>query len=185
MKKAQIQTLKIEFEALSMNDSEHLDDFYMNSNMLVTNIRALGEIMKKSYVVKKLLRVVPEKFLKITSMMEHFSDQETMTVEEAIGALKAHKERTKRRVESDDSQLMLKEEEWQKRESNEGTLLFTRAKWLKRTNKGVAEGQSSQFKSRVVRDKSRVKCVNCYLYGHFAAECRKPKRNREERRRQT
>ena len=33
----------------------------------------------------------------------------------------------------------------------------------------------------MVRDKSRVKCFNCYLYGHFAAECRKPKRNKEQR----
>lgn len=76
---------------------------------------------------------------------------------------------------------MLTEEEWQKRESNEGKLFFTREEWLKHNNKGAAEGQSSQFRNRVVRDKSREKCFNCYLYGHFAAECRKPKRNREQR----
>ena len=44
--------------------------------------------------------------------MEQFSDLETMTIEEAMGALKAHEARTKRKVETNESQLMLTEEEW-------------------------------------------------------------------------
>ena len=55
VKKARVQTLKAEFEALSMKDLYQLDDFYMKINGLVTNIRALGETMQESYVVKKLL----------------------------------------------------------------------------------------------------------------------------------
>lgn len=35
------------------------------------------------------------------------------------------------------------------------------------------------MRSRGVRDKSRVRCFNCYGYGHFAAECKKPKRNKD------
>lgn len=69
-KKAKVQTLKSEFEALCMKDSENIDEFHMKMNGLVTNIRALGEEMAESYVVKKLLRVVPAKFLQITSTME-------------------------------------------------------------------------------------------------------------------
>lgn len=38
VKKARVQTLKAEFEALSMKESEQLDDFYMELNRLVTNI---------------------------------------------------------------------------------------------------------------------------------------------------
>lgn len=33
----------------------------------------------------------------------------------------------------------------------------------------------------MVRDKSRVKCFNCHSYGHFAAECSKPKRNKDQK----
>lgn len=78
-----------------MKDTELLDDFYMKLNGLVSNIRALGEEVKESYVVKKLLRVVPSKFLQIASTIEQFGDLETMSVEETIGSFKAHEERMK------------------------------------------------------------------------------------------
>lgn len=93
VKAAKIQTLKSEFESLSMKDTEMLDDFCLKINGLVTNICALGEDMKEAYVVKKLLCAVPTKFLQIVSTMEQFGDLETMTVEEVIRSLKAHEER--------------------------------------------------------------------------------------------
>ena len=43
VKKAKAQTLKAEFESLTMKETEQLDDFCMRLNGLVTNIRALGE----------------------------------------------------------------------------------------------------------------------------------------------
>lgn len=98
--KAKIQTLKAEFESLSMKENENVDGFHMRLNGLVTNIRALGEEMAESYVVKKLLRDVPAKFLQITSIMEQFGNLDTMTVEEAIGSLKAHEERVKGKTET-------------------------------------------------------------------------------------
>lgn len=48
--------------------------------------------------------------------MEQFGNLETMSVEEAMGSLKAHEERTKGRNETSEGKLMLTEEEWQKRE---------------------------------------------------------------------
>lgn len=93
VKKARVQTLKADFESLSMKDSESLDDFYMKLNGLVTNIRALGESIEETYVVKKLLRAVPPKFLQIASTIEQFGNLETMTIEETVGSLKAHEER--------------------------------------------------------------------------------------------
>ena len=95
VKKAKVQTLKTEFESLSMKSNEQLDDFCLRLNGLVTNIRALGEEMKESYVVKKLLRAVPAKFLQIASTLEQFADLEKLSVEETVGSLKAHEERIK------------------------------------------------------------------------------------------
>lgn len=57
--KERAQTLKGEFESLNMKETEPLDEFYMKLNGLVTNIRALGEKVEETYVVKKLLRAVP------------------------------------------------------------------------------------------------------------------------------
>lgn len=92
--------------------------------------------MDESYVVKKLLREIPAKFLQITSTMEQFGDLKIMTVEETIGSLKAHKERLKGKIESIEGQLMLTEEEWSKKENENGKLLLTREELLRCTNKG-------------------------------------------------
>ena len=138
VKKAKAQTLKSEFELLKMKDTEQLDDFTMRLNGLVTNIRALGETIVEAYVVKKLLRVVPTKFLQIVSTIEQFGNLDTMSVEEVIGSLKTHEERLNGQMEnSEGQQLLLTEDEWLKRESNDGKLLLTREEWLKRSGKGV------------------------------------------------
>lgn len=92
VKKARVQTLMSEFKSLCMKDGEQLDDFYLRLNGLVMNIRALWEEIKESYVMKKLLRAVPPKFLQIVSTIEQFGDLDTMSMEEAIGSLKAHEE---------------------------------------------------------------------------------------------
>lgn len=70
VKTARVQTLKVEFVSLSMKETESLDDFCLKLNGLVTNIRALGEEIQETYVVKKLLRAVPAKFLQIASTIE-------------------------------------------------------------------------------------------------------------------
>lgn len=114
-----------------MKESDKLDDFYMKLNGLVTNIRALGEEVKESHVVKKLLRAVPARYLQITSTIEQFGNLETMYVDNAVGSLKAYVERIKEKCEMNDSKLMLTEEEWRKRETSEGKLLQTREEWLK------------------------------------------------------
>lgn len=74
VKKTKVQTLKSEFEALTMKDSEQLDDLCMRLNGLVTKIRALGETIEEAYVVKKILRAVPTKFLQIASAIEQFGN---------------------------------------------------------------------------------------------------------------
>ncbi|KAL8134233.1 hypothetical protein AgCh_009329 [Apium graveolens] len=187
VKMAKVQTLKSEFESLSMKDGEQLDDFYLRLNGLVTNIRALGEEVKDNYVVKKLLRVVPQRFLQIVSTIEQFSDLETLTVEETIGSLKAHEERTKRQTEDGNGQFLLTEEEWSKRESAEGKLLLTREEWIKRNNnKGGGEGSSNQryrgnARNRGGYDKSKVRCYNCSGYGHYAVDCRKPRKDKDQK----
>ncbi|XP_074324268.1 uncharacterized protein LOC141661183 [Apium graveolens] len=119
VKKARIQTLKAEFESMNMKDSDSLDDFCLKLNGLVTNIRALGESVADSYVLKKILCVVPKRFLQIASTIEQFGDVDTMTIEETVGSLKAHEERMRGQIENSGHQLLLTEEEWNKREKGE------------------------------------------------------------------
>ncbi|XP_074323652.1 uncharacterized protein LOC141660556 [Apium graveolens] len=175
-KTAKIQTPKLEFESLVMKDTEHVDDFSMKLSGIVTNIRALGEVLDESYVVKKFLRAVPSRFLHIVSTMEQFSNMETLTVEEVVGSLKAHEERTKgmsenSRGQSSGGQLLMMDEEWSKKEKEEGKLLLTREEWLKRNERNREEDKDivllnesevlSKLNSSV--DKRNVKSSIWYL----------------------
>lgn len=62
--------------------------------------------------MKKLLRVVPSKFLHIASTLEHFGDLNVMEVEEVVGMLKAHEERMKGHFENEERKLILTHQEW-------------------------------------------------------------------------
>lgn len=182
VKNAKAQILKREFESLNMKETEQLDEFYMKLNGLVTNIRALGEKVEETYVVKKLLRAVPPKFLQIVSAIEQFGKMEEITVEEVIGSLKAHEERIRGQTDVTEGKLLLTEEEWRKRENTEGQLLLTRDEWLKRS--GKEGGRSSNENrgrdwGRGARDRGKLRCFNCGLLGHYAAECRKLRRDRD------
>lgn len=84
VKTARVQTLKVDFELLSMKEAETIDEFHMKVNKVVSNIRSLDDIVKEDYVVKKLLRAVPSKFVKIAYLIEQFTDLDNMSFEEII-----------------------------------------------------------------------------------------------------
>lgn len=184
VKMAKAQTVKTEFESMNMKETEQLDDFCMRLNGLVTNIRALGEMVEESYVVKKLLRAVPSKFLQIASAIEQFGDLKQMTVEEIVGSLKDHEDHEERlggQTEASGGQLLLTEEEWLKRENSEGKLLLTREDWLKKVNKGSSSEYRSKDSGHGGRNRNKVICFNYSVYGHYVAECRKPRKEKEQR----
>ena len=107
VKKVKAQTLKAEFESLTMKEMEQLDDFCMKLTGLITNIRSLGVKIEEAYVVKKLLRVVPNKVLQIVSAIEQFGNMNKMYVEETVGSFKAHEERLCGKVDNSGEQQRL------------------------------------------------------------------------------
>lgn len=139
-----------------MKVTESVDDFAVRLTTLVNQIRGLGENMEESYVVKKLLRAIPTKYLQIVSTIEQFGDLKTMMVEEAIGRLKAYEERLRGMSGNNDDEH----------------LLLTRAEWeaqLAKNRDGKPGRRNRKF------DKTKVRCYNCNNYGHFASECRNKK----------
>ncbi|XP_074324319.1 uncharacterized protein LOC141661234 [Apium graveolens] len=151
---------------------------------LVTNIRVVGETVDETSVVKKLLRAVPSKYVTISSTIEQFGIMEEMAVEDIVGQLKAHDERTRGVFEDKGEKLLITEEEWLKSESPDGKLLLTREEWAKRANRG---GSDQKFRResgsgiRGGRDRSKMRCFNCNILGHFAYECRKPRHDKEQK----
>lgn len=74
VKEARVQTLKREFEVMYMKETKSINDFAMKLTTIVNEIRVLRDKMDGCTIVKKFLRVVPNKFLQIVSTIEQFGD---------------------------------------------------------------------------------------------------------------
>ncbi|GJR62137.1 zinc finger, CCHC-type containing protein [Tanacetum coccineum] len=95
VQQARLQTLKSEFELLQMKEDDTIDTFTTKLTTLVNKAASLGHTMKDETLVRKLLNVVPDRYLQIVTSIEQYSDLDEMTLEEAIGRLKTYEERIK------------------------------------------------------------------------------------------
>lgn len=175
VQEARVQSLQEEFDRLKMKGTETIDDYALKVGTIVNKIRELGENMEESYVVKRMLRSLPNKFMQIVSSIEQFADLKSMTVEELIGRLKAHEERLRNANLVDDEHVLLTRAQWKAKEekggeaSGSGTNKGGRGRGRSRgRGRGDGErGNDKEFKF----DKTKLCCYNCQNYGHYAPEC--------------
>ena len=62
VKEANAQRLLKDFENIAFKEGETIDDFTMRINALAADLRTLGESLDETKVVKKMLRVLPNKY---------------------------------------------------------------------------------------------------------------------------
>ena len=122
VKKARLQTLKSELEALRMKEGETIDEFSDKLRGMAAKFAILGATLEDATLVKKLLDSAHDKFFQLVASIEQYSDLDAMPFEEAIGRLKPYEERILRRGNNGntDSQLLLTQAEWQARQQNGG-----------------------------------------------------------------
>ncbi|KAD5802418.1 hypothetical protein E3N88_13778 [Mikania micrantha] len=117
---ARLQTLKAEFEAASMKETEGINDFAAKLSGIASKSAALGTLIDESTLVRKLLTAVPERFLNIAATIEQLVDLRTARFQEIVGRLKAYEERTAGRSSGNGhDQLLLSYEEWDARKRQE------------------------------------------------------------------
>ncbi|XP_042423046.1 uncharacterized protein LOC122010594 [Zingiber officinale] len=195
VKKAHVQTLKSEIDALRMKETDTIDEFADKLSAMSNKFSVLGATLEDSSLVKKLLDSVPDKFFPIVADIEQFHDLETIPFEETIGRLKAYEELTLRlrgNTNDTEGELLLTHAEWQMRQKGSnvdtssggkgcGSSNPSRGKWRSR-GRGTPSQDSSGGTSgndRGTRDKRHIKCFNYEKMGYYASECYNKRRDDE------
>ncbi|CAN1171486.1 Retrovirus-related Pol polyprotein from transposon TNT 1-94 [Linum perenne] len=166
VKKSSIQTLRRQFDRLIMDDSEEIGGFSAKLMSLVNEIRSLGGELKDGVVVDRLFSAVPDRFTPIICTIEQWGDLETMSVSEAVGRLRAFDQSLRGRKNGRDE------------ERGEQLLMVTRSQIEKMISEGRIDDGGRNERTHRKFDKSKIKCFNCDEMGHFASECRKPRREK-------
>jgi gag-polypeptide of LTR copia-type/Zinc knuckle len=174
VRKARAQVLKRQFDRMIMSDTASIVEFSQELMSVVGKIRSLGMDLKDSAVVERLFSAMPDKFLPIIGTIEQWSDISVMSVAEAVGRLRVFEESLKGRQQHKEygEKLMLTRSQWEAlslKEKKNGEGSDSKEEWQK------GEYGRKPYKKF---DKSKIKCFNCSVYGHFASECRKPKKER-------
>ena len=148
-----------------MKDNETIDDFSGKLGAIVEKFKSLGSCLDEEMAVRKFLNSVPHKYLPIVASIEQYSDLETMSLEEAVGRLKAYEDRLKIHDEKEEErdQLMMASEQWHGESAGSGR---GRGRNYERGGRGRGRGRGRG-------EKSEFRCYECGDFGHFAYECTK------------
>jgi hypothetical protein len=110
VRKAKASTLKREFDSLTFEAGESIDDFGSRLSRITNQLAVLGFEYKEE-IVRRFLAALPPKFEQIATSIETLCDMDTITVDELIGRLKPSEERINRNNGKSIASLNLTEDE--------------------------------------------------------------------------
>ena len=142
-----------------MNQGETVQAFFTRVSALVNQIKSCGEDLAEKVVVMKVLRSLTTNFDHVVAAIEESKDLSTYTFDELMGSLQTHEVRLLKSDEKGDSKAFL-----------------TRG-----DSRSCGTGsEDSQHQQQTA--KKNVECYYCQKFGHIKADCRKKKRDDEQRR---
>lgn len=180
VKEVNAQKLLTEFEAISFKSGETIDEFAIRITKLATDLKGLGETsVDDTRVVKKFLRVVPQKYNRVAVAIEMFCDIKDLTIEELVGRLRAAEDRFEPSVEqvtNKTGQLLLTEDEWAARNRSRMTPETAnsggrggagKGRYVKKEigERGEARGDGARSNSQGTPFR-KGKCRKCGVKGH-------------------
>ena len=186
VKEVNAQKLLAEFESISFKQGETIEDFAVRIGKLATDLRGLGEkSVDDARVVKKFLRVVPQRYNQVAVAIEMFFDLKNMSVDELVGHLRAAEERFEATVEdvtNKAGQLLMTEEDWAAKHkarmmsdpssSSKTGGNFKKNKTGGRGNSGGGRDSRDPGGTSSGAPRRKGRCNKCKQYGHWARECK-------------
>jgi hypothetical protein len=155
VKDAKLQTYRLKFEQLKMNEDETVNKYFLRVEELVNAMKGLGEKIEESFLVQKILRSLLDKFNPKVSAIEEINDLKTLTIDQLLGTLTAYE----MRISKDKS--ITREASFKADKNTDSEFDDIEAKFVRRLKKGSGKYQG----------KLPFKCFNCGKIGHFASKC--------------
>jgi hypothetical protein len=88
-----LQTYRLQFEQINMNEDETVNKFFLRFEELVNAMKALGEKIEEASLVQKILRSLPDRFNPKVSAIEELNDLKDLSFDQPLGTLTAYEMR--------------------------------------------------------------------------------------------
>ncbi|XP_022007583.1 uncharacterized protein LOC110906815 [Helianthus annuus] len=157
VKMVRLQTLRCEFDALKMKDSESIEDYINRMAVIVNQLRLNEERVEEQRVVEKILRSLTRKYESVVVAIEESKDLNSISTEELQGILQSHELRLKQYDDVSTEQAFQIQSDQQDR---------TRQSRSEYSGRGRGKGRG-KFNNNSIR------CFNCQKLGHVARFCNK------------
>eukprot|EP00253_Pinus_taeda_P014342 PITA_14342 len=161
VKRAKLQTLRIQYENLRMYNDESVANYFLRVDEIVICMKNLGEEIKEAIVVEKVLRSLSPKFESKVSAIEEKGNLRILTMSQLHGILTAYEMR--KGGPSDRREAAFKA-------SGKGD-------YYEASHVPEEEEEESIFVRNLQRGSGRFrgklpfKCFACGRVGHYAAKC--------------
>jgi hypothetical protein len=154
VKDDKLQTYRLKFEQLKMNEDEIVSKYFLRVEELVNAMKGLGEKFDDSLLVHKILRSLPDKFNPKVSAIEELNDLKTLSIDQLLGTLTTYE----MRISKDKS--ITREASFKVDKNIDLKLDDIEAKFVRRLKTGSGKYQG----------KFPFKFFNCGKIGHFASK---------------
>jgi hypothetical protein len=155
VKDAKLQTFRLKFEQLKMNEDKKVIKYFLSVEELVNAMKGLGEKIEESILVQKILRSLLDKFNPKVSAIEELNDLKTLSIDQIIGTLTTYE----MKINKDKS--ITREASFKEEKNTDSDLDDIEAKIVRRLKKGSGKYQG----------KIPFKCFNYGKIGDFASKC--------------
>jgi len=158
VKRAQLQALSSEFEALAMKEGESVNEYFARTLAIANKMSEHGERKEETNVVEKILRFMTSRFNYVVFSIEESNDVTTLSIDELKSSLLVHEAIMTLHKKKEEEQVLKVSNSGIGRTGDGG---FTRGRG--RTGaRGRGKGRQS---------KEMVEFYKCHKLGHYQNEC--------------